>query len=713
MAGNRTIQLMRHRLSRLAGLVRQQAGIVDASDFRFHVVTTGPVTASVAVYWHTELMTRITLTAGNDLVQRLAGETDPVRAVIELVWNSLDADANKVSVTLDRNTADGIVGVTVRDDGLGMGPERVEQDFKWVGNSWKLGARVTEREKRPLHGRLGQGRLRAFALGTRITWETVGQDATGAFKQTRVSSTIDHRNDFSGPDPVDAQGPSYTEFRAEGRDSLGRLEGDSARPRIGAALALHLLTYPSIDVSYDGVKIDPAASIERETAHELKWSYDGVEHRAALKVVEWRDVKSRTLYLCDESGVPIDETPIRRFADFSFAAYVLWDGMAEHANEVLLVHMEQETSLLGSLMKIVDSTLEDHFEARRAEQRRQLVDRWKETKTYPYEGDPASDEEMVERATFDVVATSVRRHIPKTRGQEKLTLGLLKDTLQRNPDGVKTLLNHYVGLTEGESEELDRLLERTPLSRLIRATTDVTDRLDFLSALREIVFNPETKGLVKERDHLHKILESESWVFGEQFNMMSSEIGLTRALKQHLSMLGREGEFVTKVTKTDGSQGRLDLMFSLAAPEHETKRHLVVELKAPSVVASYKEANQIKGYARAIVEDPQFAGTHTVWDFVLVVNDYNNDVRRDINQRGRESGLLDESELDPNSPLRYRVWVRRWSEILEAADQRLLYYKRGLQHDASLLDVKRYLRENHADVLPEGLFSEADVKSDV
>ena len=653
-------------------------------------------------------MPRITLTAGNDLVQRLAGETDPVRAVIELIWNSLDADANEVSVTLDRNAADGIVGVTVRDDGLGMSPERVEQDFKWVGNSWKLGARVTEREKRPLHGRLGQGRLRAFALGTRITWETVGQDATGAFKKTRVSSTIDHRNDFSGPDPVDAQGPTYTEFRAEGRDSLGRLEGDAARTRIGAALALHLLTFPTIEVRYDGVKIDPAASIERQTKHELKWSYDGVERQAALKVVEWKDVKGRTLYLCDEKGVPVDETPIRRFADFNFAAYVLWEDMTEHANEVLLVDMEQETSLLGSLMQVVDSTLEDHFEARRAEQRRELVGRWKETKTYPYEGDPASEEEVVERATFDVVATAVRRHIPKKRGQEKLTLGLLKDTLQRNPDGVKTLLNQYVGLTEGESEELDRLLERTPLSRLIRATTDVTDRLDFLSALREIVFNPEAKGLVKERDHLHKILERESWVFGEQFNMMSSEIGLTRALEQHLSMLGREGESVSKVTKTDGSQGRLDLMFSLAAPEHETKRHLVVELKAPSVVASYKEANQIKGYARAIVEDPQFAGTHTVWDFVLVVNDYNNDVRRDINQRGREPGLLDESELDPNSPLRYRVWVRRWSEILESADQRLLYYKRGLQHDASLIDVKRYLREHHADVLPEGLFAEDD-----
>lgn len=653
-------------------------------------------------------MRTITLTAGNDLVQRLAGEKDPTRAVIELVWNSLDADADHVDVTLQRNEADGVIGVTVRDDGLGMSPERIEQGFRWIGNSWKQNAHVTESKSRPVHGHLGQGRLRAFALGNRITWETVGQDVQGKFKRSIVSSTIEHRNDFTGPEPTDAEGPTYTEFRAEGRDSLNSLDTDSARLRLSAALALHLQTYPQIEVRYDGQKIDPSMSVERTTDHEVKFEHEGITHDAVVKIIEWNGIKGRTLFLCSQDGVPVDEAPTPRHADFDYATYVLWDQMPEHANEISLVSLEQEPSVLGALMAAVDATLTDHFEARRTEKRRQLVDRWKENRSYPYEGEPASKEEVVERATFDVVATAVRRHIPKSRNQEKLTLGLLKDTLQRNPDGVKTLLDQYVGLTKGESEELDRLLERTDLSRLIRATTDVTDRLDFLAVLREIVFNPVAKGLVKERDHLHKILERESWIFGEQFNMMSSEIGLTRALDQHLHVLGRDGERTTKVTRTDGTQGRLDLMFSLVAPDHEVNRHLVVELKAPSVVAGNKEAGQIKSYARAVVEDPQFAGTHTIWDFVLVVNDYNSDVWRDINQRGRESGILDESDLDPNSPLRYRVWVRRWSEILEAADKRLLYYKQGLQHDVSMDDIRRYLKEHHGDVLPEGLLDEQE-----
>jgi len=657
-------------------------------------------------------MRKITLTAGSDHVQRLAGEKDPVRAVIELVWNALDADADHVDVELLRNEADGIIGVIVRDDGVGMSPERITQDFRWIGNSWKRQARVTENKSRPVHGQLGQGRLRAFALGNKITWETVGKDVEGKYKRSVISSTIEHRNDFTGPESEEVDGPTYTEFRAEGRDSLNSLDADKARQRLAASLAPHLQTYPEIEVRYDGEKIDPSNNIERKTNHEIKFEYGGVIYSAELHIIEWDSIKGRTLMLCNREGVPVDEAPDPGHTDFDFAAYVLWEKMPEHANEILLLDWEGDASLLGSLMAVVKAQLNDHFEARRTERRRQLVDRWKKNQSYPYEGEPASREEAVERATFDVVATAVRRHIPKGVRQEKLTLGLLKDTLHRNPDGMRNLLEQYGGLTVDESEELDRLLQRTPLSRLIRATTDVTDRLDFLGVLREIVFNPVARGLVKERDHLHKILERESWIFGEQFNMMSSEIGLTRALQQHLALLGRADEKITKVTRTDGSQGRLDLMFSLVAPEHEVRRHLVVELKAPSVKAGDKETSQIKSYARAVVNDQQFAGTHSIWDFVLVVNDYNNNVRQDINQRGRESGILDESDLDPNSPLRYRVWVKRWSEILEAADRRLLYFKKGLQHDVSLEDIRRYLKEHHGDVIPEGLLNEEDDLSD-
>jgi hypothetical protein len=42
----------------------------------------------------------LVLEAGNDHVRQIAREADPTQAVIELIWNGLDAEANRVSVSI-------------------------------------------------------------------------------------------------------------------------------------------------------------------------------------------------------------------------------------------------------------------------------------------------------------------------------------------------------------------------------------------------------------------------------------------------------------------------------------------------------------------------------------------------------------------------------------------------------------------------------------
>lgn len=296
-------------------------------------------------------MSTITLSAGADLVQRLAVESDPVRAVIELVWNGLDADADHVAVSFERNEADGIIAVIIRDDGNGMSPERIDQDFRWVGNSWKRAARTSENKKRPMHGRFGQGRLRAFALGTHVKWTTVALDTEQKFKRSVVSSSVDHYTDFTVSTAQDAEGPSFTEFTAEGRDGLSKLDSDDAKLRLGVALAPHLIKYPAIEILYDGRKIDSSDNIEHDQALDLEWAHGEQTYQAKLRVIEWSNIKGRSLLLCDADGVPVDDGPTPKGADFNYAAYVMWDQMPEHENRVQLVHMEQEPSSSASSWK--------------------------------------------------------------------------------------------------------------------------------------------------------------------------------------------------------------------------------------------------------------------------------------------------------------------------------------------------------------------------
>jgi hypothetical protein len=650
------------------------------------------------------LVARIQLEAAADHVEVLAHEADPVRAVVELIWNGLDADAHTVTVSLRRNELEGVDGVIVADDGHGMTPGEARSAFRWIGGSWKRTALRSKGEGRPLHGKSGQGRLRAFALGTTLRWVTVADEIGGRRLLTAVTAQSDSRNDVEISEPAQSAEPTGTYFEAMGKDNLDRLATDRTLNKVSSALAPYLIARPTVEVIYDGRRVEPSDNIERDVTIELVWAHEDATNEASLRIIEWKKATERAIHLCDAEGIPVEDLPDAPAPDFRYSAYVLWEHMPHHRGESALVGLEQEPSLVGSLVASVTAKLTDYFEDRRAEKRREVVQGWKQQGTYPYPGEPQTEQEKIERATFDVVATSVNRHVPKQKGQQKLTLGLLKQTLQHRPQDVSLLLDQFVGLPDDEKDRLRQLLERSHLSRIIQATASVTDRVDFLAALRRMVFDPEANGMVKERAHLHRMLERELWVFGEQYNMMLSERGLTHALRQHLTMLGRDSNEIDPVRLTDGSTGRLDLMLSARAREHDRLRHLVVELKAPKVVAHEEQANQIKKYARAVVADPQFADLSTDWDFFLVIADMDADVQKDVTQSGRTRGILDQSVIDPTSPVNYRVWIKRWSEILDEAEKRLQYFQESLRHDPTIEDVKSYLRRNHRDVLPDGLF---------
>ncbi|KAB7744156.1 histidine kinase [Nostocoides sp. F2B08] len=655
-------------------------------------------------------MTHYQLEAGRTLVEALTKPHDPVGAVIELVWNSLDADAYSVVVNLLRNDADGVIGVSVEDDGHGISPADVRSYFKRVGDSWKRGSRVSQGEKRPLHGQAGQGRLRAFAIGNEVTWTTVADDVTGARRRSIVRARASSKDGFDCSEADASDEPTGTRFEAVGLDSLNRLDTDKAFERVTRELAPYLMAQSRVSVRYNGRHVNPNAEAERDVTLPLSWQTDEVTFEAALRVIEWRSGSSRSLLLCDQAGVPVDEPDLRLPApDFPFTAYVLWADMPTHRNEWMITDLESHNTPLGGLIDVALNALEEHFDSRRDERRREQVEEWKRRKTYPYKGEPETEEEKVERAAFDVVATSIGRHIPsKNKQQEGLTLGLLRDSLKQRPANVSHLLDQFLGLPDDERHQLDRLLKRTGLSRVIRASTSVANRLEFIAALELMVYDPDANKLVGERDHLHKILENELWIFGEQFNQMISERGLSAVLERHLEILGVVRTSTAGVRKLDGTSGRLDLLLSAAATEHDRNRHLVVELKAPKVTATEKELSQIKAYAKAIVADARFANSATIWDFWLVVTDIDEDVRQEAAQRDRPRGLVFEPDLPSAPETKVRVWVRTWSEIIEDCRRRLALFQERLQHDPSIDEAREYLSRVHGDVIPEGLFSDPE-----
>ena len=104
-----------------------------------------------------------------ELVRLLArSQSDPRKAVAELVQNSLDAGATEI--VIERVRQRGVLTLVVRDDGRGVLPERDREAALHhiatnIGHSHKLGIDPSERAKRVVAGQYGVGLLGFWSVG--------------------------------------------------------------------------------------------------------------------------------------------------------------------------------------------------------------------------------------------------------------------------------------------------------------------------------------------------------------------------------------------------------------------------------------------------------------------------------------------------------------------------------------------------------------------
>jgi hypothetical protein len=357
----------------------------------------------------------------------------------------------------------------------------------------------------------------------------------------------------------------------------------------------------------------------------------------------------------------------------------------------------------------VREALREHFASRRSLLRRQQIDVWKDNGSYPYTEEPRTESEIAERAVFDVISGAVAPHIPKRKADAKLTLTLLRDAVRHDPEQLEVILHEVVALSPADRDALTRLLRETSLSAIIRSANLVAGRRKFLAGLEHLLFGSADDDLVvNERDHLHRILERELWVFGEEYHLTTSEKGLTEMLRTHLRLEGLTTNDVVPVKRWDGRTGRVDLHFAAQYREHDKVRHLVVELKAPGITTGRGQLDQVEDYANTVLENAAFASDTAVWDFILVVTDYDSVTNNRIFEDKREVGQFLAPQKQPGRPM-VRAYVRRWRDIIEENKRRLEFVTKHLETDPSITEGLTFVREQYADILPQIKDEQEDV----
>jgi hypothetical protein len=648
-------------------------------------------------------------------VDHLAKLTHPSRrlaGVSEMIWNALDAEADNVIVRVAVNALDGVDSVVIIDDGHGITYDRAVREFQLLGGSWKRDSRTSVNGKRQVHGSEGEGRWRAFSIGDRVEWTSVADVGGGRRERIKVTGLYASLKEFEVSDPEPTVDPVGTTVVIENiREGVAAaLLADEAENHLNAEFALYLEMYSDVTVRYRAFRVDPSAVATHRATYEIDLANPHGE--ASLVVIEWgRDVR-RTMLLCDSGGMPLGEIPPGIQAPhFDFTAYLRWAGFREHEAELAVAEMHPT---LGPMIEAAKDHLRSHFKARAEELQAEVIEEWKHEQVYPYEDEPATQTDQVERELFDVVAVTASKAVNASpdRVSRRLSLSLLRQALEQSPSSLNRVLAEVLDLSKERLEELERLLERTTLSAIIAAARVVADRLDFLRGLEVMLFEPDNKRALLERRQLHKMLASESWVFGDEYALAVNDESLTTVLKKHVSLLGRD-ELVPadddsaaddgrpdtddEVLREDGSRGIIDLMFGKTIRSTVKRQdQLVVELKRPSVKVGSTEITQIQRYADAVARDERFNKTNTSWDFWVVSNELDEYAEMQANQSGRPQGLVFEG---PG----IRVWVKTWAQILQDCDHRLKFVKDNLEIESTRDEAVDYLRRTYERYLPKTL----------
>jgi hypothetical protein len=638
----------------------------------------------------------------SDFLERQT-KAPPVVAVAELIWNSLDADATDITVDFENDKLGGISKIIVSDNGDGIPYAEAPTLFRNLGGSWKKTGAHTKRLKHMLHGQEGRGRFKGFALGSVIDWK-VASAANG--KLFRYDITIIEREIRKvriGEEKAVKRAPTgVTVVVSELKRNFTSLKPENSLQEFSEIFAIYLKNYRDVSITIAGEKIDPAIAIASFSEVPVSPIADetGRQHPVSLEIIEWRRQTKRALYLCDEQGFPLSQVEARfHVGDFQFSAYLKSSFIRKLYQDNRLELAEMVPELLSAIDE-ARAKIKEQFRERAAERARVVVDDWKAKKLYPFEGEGETQIEKAERKIFDIVAVTVQEAAPDfgeiPNQQMALHLRMLRHAIERSPTELQRILDEVIKLPKRKQKELALLLDETDLSGIISAATLVADRLKFLQGLGIILFDYEAKDRLKERTQLHKILETNTWIFGEEFNLWASDRELTTVLKAHKDKLDPELVIDEPVKLVTRKRGIVDLMLSRAQKRHRANdyEHLVVELKAPKIKLTAKHLTQIKDYAIAVARDPRFHRVDGVkWHFWLVSDEYDEFVATEI-----DSGPDPKRRL-VNKGANFSIGIKTWGEILDENNARLQFIKEKLEHRADQGQSLAHLEERHREFL--------------
>lgn len=642
-------------------------------------------------------------------IKKALNHFTPESAITEYMWNGFDAGATRIIIDADYNEPFGeVTEFRISDNGSGINYDLLADKFIPFGESEKSGKRTGENIA--MQGKDGYGRFTFFKFAKGCSWNTIYRADNGLLKY-QISINAESLEKYDKTEPIITLDPgSGTTVMFTGlaptfhREFVEQRLTSYLRNEFGWFLEIHKEHNYEIIINGQKLTYEELLADSKTFSVDIKSSDRKTTYHFNCHYIQWNtklnDEFSRFYFLNEAGKLKHHKTTkLNKKGDQFYHSIIVQSDFFENFNyaegeseevktqQTRLFAQSEDYKIYKDLLDRLNSFLKRKRKPFLHTYSEKLIRQFENEKVMPKFGNNTWDK--LRKDEFETLVRELYEVEPALFAklnfeQKKTFLHLLNLVLDSDERGnLFNILEEIVSLEPEERADLQKLLQATRLSNVIKATKLVHDRILALEQIKALALNHDLKA--NERDHLQKAVEQHYWIFGEKYSLVcAAEVKFEEALRRYLYILRGETEKVSidhphKYKEMDVFMVRQDFLT-------DSISNAVVEIKNPTTIKrlTQKEFIQVQNYLSTIFATDDFnATTNSTWEFYLVGQDFDEYIQGQIdNARNHgEKGLAFKVG-------NYKIYVKKWSEVFNEVELRLRWLNEKLKVEREKLSAE-------------------------
>ncbi|WP_028328974.1 ATP-binding protein [Brachyspira alvinipulli] len=623
---------------------------------------------------------------GRLITSALIDKNNTFLALCELINNSIQASAKIIELNMESNSPnelikDSISFLSIRDDGVGVSFSDFPKKILEIATDIKPKGK-------------GTGRFSVFQFGKTVYFETISYDKT-LEKYTKTYCTlkldelqlgyIDKEVEIFH-DIFDSKEDTY--FLIEIKDMITEedINYNKRKHKINNALKIENIglslftTYPvemldkNISFFVNEKKVnaeDYQLSRKQFNSEYNNYSiqYDIIEHKSKNnkenKTICIRTENNGVKNILNYFEIEID-IPYKGKAKISWHIYVDSQYIDDNLDIFENMDFNDIDINIKNFLDKVRIDIENFF----LEQYQEYFDfksKLIKDDNYPYKNEESSSKSK--EYAFIQIAYSIEQKYKllsnKNKDLIKIIYPLLNGCIE-NPNFMK-IINNISILPKDLIERFNDLVDKTELDKIIPFADDVASKMCFLDFLEKINYADDISKYILERQELHKIVEKELWIFGEEYShntILKSDKNLGNNLIDLRNNIIKNTNEADEITIKNEIKKITDLFFWVDFKYTNRHEVLIVELKRPSLHIGYKEVEQIQDYANLINESNKISKTDVKFKLILIGSSINNKLKNTIKLK-EPTFTFNDNNIE--------IWIMQWIDLIKINRDKLTY----------------------------------------